>query len=1543
MKTSMQGKISSWLHGHAPVLIASLLLAAPVQADVIGQWNFTQGNLSATVGSPLLYLDFEFGETATQTQFGTTTSLGLPDIDGEPASVMFYPSNSISMGYLMPVASAANGTGFLVNDWTMILDLLFPPESAASWRALIETDARLINPDADMFINPAGGLGVSGQYDGQILANTWHRVGMVVHGSAGVIRKYIDGVEVGIQAIDSIDGRWALEPNGFAELFNDNDGDTAPGVVSSIQLRNQALSTAQMIAMGGPAAVGIPTVIPKIPSFIDRWIPAGAAAERDTPIGVVIDAGDTIILDGSIGLRLDGNEIVNPQIIRGGGLITVRSDDAGPFQVGSDHVIEITYTDDMDGEKTASHSFHVALLVEGFESLPLGPNVDEQLAGEEVWTKTPPPGWTIDDSGVPSLGDPTRGVTEWEGWSFADWQWWVRAAEDQRRSEFTNARGTIAIADPDEWDDIGNPKQLGLYNTFLTTRSIDLTGVEPGSVFLKFDSSWRPECCDDVDFANNQTASVTVSYDNGDPITVLYWDSQPASPTFKPDAPNETVVLELANPPGASTLTVTFGLTQAYNDWWWALDNIEVRTGATPPSIQQGPQLTSATEGELVTLLVVAGGTEPLSYQWYRGTGAAQVSIDGATGPALTFDPVTLADDGIYSVEVRNAAGAIFSDPARLIVLESFGGSITDELVLHLTFDQDLLDASGRGNHGTAVGDTPIVDGFIGGAAQYGTSVEAGRNYITLGAPEDLNFGSATDFSISFWSRFSQSSSDPAFLSNKNWGSGRNQGWVVAVNNPGLKWNLGDGTDRADSPGIGALNDGQWHHVAVSFKRNGPATIYLNGEPVDTRDLSGVSLNLDTPAGLATNIGEDGTGAYNNPDTGSPGVADGLMDDLAIWRRAITRDEVTAIYTSGLAGLNVAQAKMPEGIIAGQWDFEEGDLRPTVGGPINYADGIAGATAQQTFFGSTTSFGIPDIEGEEVRVMQFAAATGPMGYLASVGDSNGGEGATRKNVYTLVYDVMWPLAANNTWRSFIQIDDITNGNDGELFVNPANGIGISGQYSGQILPDTWHRVVFVIDQRADVNQIVKYIDGELVGAQSAGGFNGRWGLGPVVNFLSDNDGEVQAGYLSSLQVRNEALSAAEVAALGGATATGIPQVIEVGNQPPIIVAQPVGAYLSPGGAVTLTVGVDGPEPITYRWHLNGVAIPDATEASLVLSRIEASQGGEYTVTVQNSGGTVTSTAALIEIFVGAITDDLVLHLPFDADAADASGRDNHGTLVGQPELGGLAPTFVAEGQQLIGTHALEIGPGQHVTLGRPADLQFGADTDFSIAFWVKGEEGAWTSDPSLVGNKNWGSGSNPGFILAAQGNGGWKANVRGSDGGRRDANGLGVVTDGQWHHLVAVFHRDGLASFYLDGARVSTLEIAGDGDLDALDLNIGNDGTGRYGFDNDTGARFVQAFLDDFGIWRRRLTDQEIIAIHEGGLRQLDLASVVVAPADLRIESLSIAGGQITIQWSAPGVRLERATQLVEPNWVEVPLPDGALSVTEPIGSGNAYYRLVQD
>ena len=212
------------------------------------------------------------------------------------------------------------------------------------------------------------------------------------------------------------------------------------------------------------------------------------------------------------------------------------------------------------------------IAMENFEGLTLGPNVDEALEGTQVWTKQAPEGWTIDDSGVPGVGNPALdGVTEWAGWSFASKDWWVEAAGDQRRSEFVFGQGTVAIADGDEWDDQEHAE--GYVDTFLSW-PVNVAGVEADTLELTFASSWRPE----YDSNYRQTANIMVAFDGGQGTEILRWESDSNSAYFHDHAPNEAITVQIPNPANANQMVITFGYFDAGNDWWWAIDNLVVKT-----------------------------------------------------------------------------------------------------------------------------------------------------------------------------------------------------------------------------------------------------------------------------------------------------------------------------------------------------------------------------------------------------------------------------------------------------------------------------------------------------------------------------------------------------------------------------------------------------------------------------------------------------------------------------------------------------------------------------------------------------------------------------------------------------------------------------------------------------------------------------------------------------------------------------------------------------------------------------------------------------
>lgn len=214
------------------------------------------------------------------------------------------------------------------------------------------------------------------------------------------------------------------------------------------------------------------------------------------------------------------------------------------------------------------------LFSEDFEGLALGPFVSGTEGGGDGtdFTSTPPAGWTRTNSSPAGENSPIGNPVEFQGWSFMDKNSWIATEGNQDRVDFTLGSGTVMVADPDAYDD-GTNVDPDLFNTIMTTPSIDLTNIEENSVVLEFDSSFRP--------FDDMTGIVDVSYDDGatweNILTLVNGDDVTQR--------NEHLEFLLDNPAGG-TLTARFGSLNGGNDWWWAVDNISisgVQTAAAVP------------------------------------------------------------------------------------------------------------------------------------------------------------------------------------------------------------------------------------------------------------------------------------------------------------------------------------------------------------------------------------------------------------------------------------------------------------------------------------------------------------------------------------------------------------------------------------------------------------------------------------------------------------------------------------------------------------------------------------------------------------------------------------------------------------------------------------------------------------------------------------------------------------------------------------------------------------------------------------------------
>ena len=170
----------------------------------------------------------------------------------------------------------------------------------------------------------------------------------------------------------------------------------------------------------------------------------------------------------------------------------------------------------------------------------------------------------------------------------------------------------------------GDPGDLFDLGTDLGFSLPSIGGVEQIPVTLKFDSSFRPY--------DNQTGEVMVSFDEGQTFSTLLTLDTASVPGGQSslDRANETISLDVLAPNSASSVTFAWRLSQADNDWWWAIDNVEV---LGPPEITATEFWSEDFDGLAGSLQAAVDETDPGFLGWTQTTPAGwNITVDAPQG-----------------------------------------------------------------------------------------------------------------------------------------------------------------------------------------------------------------------------------------------------------------------------------------------------------------------------------------------------------------------------------------------------------------------------------------------------------------------------------------------------------------------------------------------------------------------------------------------------------------------------------------------------------------------------------------------------------------------------------------------------------------------------------------------------------------------------------------------------------------------------------------------------------------------------------------------
>lgn len=335
----------------------------------------------------------------------------------------------------------------------------------------------------------------------------------------------------------------------------------------------------------------------------------------------------------------------------------------------------------------------------------------------------------------------------------------------------------------------------------------------------------------------------------------------------------------------------------------------------SPPTITKDLQPTVGPAGGSVTLSVTATGTG-LTYQWRKNGVAIQNGgdISGANTSTLTINPLNPADVGVYSVAIFSSAGSTVSANASVRISTY---NIQDSLVGYWKLDEsgtatNAVNSATNGTHDVAeiFTSTPTwVAGKVGNAYSFDANTWM---FVT-------NFPKASSgVAASAWVNLNGTppGGSMALIQNAEpnlYVQGGNGTHVIgsfeftlafdsASGNMFPEAGVGVGASIYTVTGTTPVPVTGWHNVA--FTADGAqVVVYVDGQPAGSVPYSGTIASPDIPwLSIGARLNADTNTLVGVSPDANPEFMFGSLDEVALWDRALSSDEVTALFAAGNGG-----------------------------------------------------------------------------------------------------------------------------------------------------------------------------------------------------------------------------------------------------------------------------------------------------------------------------------------------------------------------------------------------------------------------------------------------------------------------------------------------------------------------------------------------------------------------------------------------------------------------------------------------------------------
>jgi len=227
---------------------------------------------------------------------------------------------------------------------------------------------------------------------------------------------------------------------------------------------------------------------------------------------------------------------------------------------------------------------------------------------------------------------------------------------------------------------------------------------------------------------------------------------------------------------------------------------------------------------------------------------------------------------------------------------------------------------------------TPIA-GDSGMAAGFDGSGE-----ITVPHHADFDFGTIGDFTIEFWAKRGEVTSDRYCVLNK--GDSDNAYWMRFNPDGSMRFTLDYGS-QGDNVTSATYADSQWHHYVGVADRDSSVKLYVDGQ-LAGEDLEIQGTGSVDSTGIAATIGYLPAGSHN-PETHLLGS----LDEVAVYNTVLSSTQIDAHYNSGLSGTGGAYDTIVGGDSPIGWWRMADETDSGSGGHTCTISDLGGVTFQQ--------------------------------------------------------------------------------------------------------------------------------------------------------------------------------------------------------------------------------------------------------------------------------------------------------------------------------------------------------------------------------------------------------------------------------------------------------------------------------------------------------------------------------------------------------------------------------------------------------------------